>query len=343
MVILAGDIGGTSTRLACFELDAGRLRTDKVERYASRDYAGLEEIVRLFTRAHRVPISHAAFGIPGPVRAGEVITPNLPWVVSQAGVTSELGIDAAWLINDLEANAYGISMLEPRDFASINSGVIDARGNVAVISAGTGLGEAGAVWDGARLHPFACEGGHADFAPRDELETELLLYLRRRTGHVSWERVVSGPGLCGIYEFLRDAGRGTEQPWVRERMRDGDAAAVISEAALAERCELCSRALDLFVSLYAAEAGNFALKLLATGGVYLGGGIAPKIVQKLKAPGFMRSFSNKGRMQELLETIPVSVILNEAAGLLGAARFAVLRAGLPDPGRVGVQPGRPPG
>lgn len=332
MVILAGDIGGTSTRLACFELDAGGLRSGKVEKYASRDYAGLEEIVRLFTGAHRVPISHAAFGIPGPVRAGEAATPNLPWVVTQTGVARELGIDAAWLLNDLEANAYGISLLEPRDFAPINAGVVDPRGNVAVISAGTGLGEAGAVWDGARLLPFACEGGHADFAPRDELEAELLLHLRKRIGHVSWERVVSGPGLCSIYEFLRDTGRGVEQPWVRERMRGGDAAAAISEAALAGRCGLSARSLDLFVSIYAAEAGNFALKLLATGGVYLGGGIAPKIVEKLTAPEFMRSFSAKGRMRELLETVPVKVIMNDETALLGAARFGVLRAGLPDPG-----------
>lgn len=342
-LILAGDIGGTSARLACFDVEEGRLRADKAERFASRDHSGLEEIVRLFIDAHHLPVSQAAFGIPGPVRAGEVITPNLPWVVSRAGVARELGIDAVWLLNDLEANAYGISVLEPRDFAEINAGIPDARGNIAVVSAGTGLGQAGAIWDGTRLHPFASEGGHADFAPRDELEAELLNHLRVRMGHVSWERVVSGPGLCHLYEFLRDTGRGAEQPWVRERMQGGDPAAVISEAGLSKDCELCARALDLFVSLYASEAGNFALKMLATGGVYLGGGIAPKIARKLQAPAFMRSFSAKGRMRELLESIPVRVILNEAAALLGAARFAALRAGLPDPGRIGVQPGRAPG
>jgi glucokinase len=217
---------------------------------------------------------------------------------------------------------------------SVNTGVADPRGNIAVISAGTGLGEAGAFWDGARLHPFASEGGHADFAPRDTLEAELLLYLRERDSHVSWERVVSGPGLCSIYEFLRDSGRGVEQDAIREQMQRGDPPAVISEAALAGRCGLCTRALELFVSLYAAEAGNLALKFLATGGVYLGGGIAPRIVEKLAAPEFMRSFARKDRMQELLQAIPVRVVLNEAAALLGAARYAVLCAGLPDPAPV---------
>jgi glucokinase len=330
-VILAGDIGGTSARLAFFEVEAGRLRAEKVERYSSRSYRGLGEIVRAFTGAQRGEISIAAFGIPGPVRWGEVITPNLPWVVRRAELAAELGIEAVWLLNDLEANAYGLAALGPEDFATINAGTRDPEGNLAVVSAGTGLGEAGAVWNGQRHKPFAGEGGHASFAPRNALEAELLLYLHERIGHVSWERVVSGPGLCGIYEFLRDSGRGAEQASVREKMRSGDPAAVISGEALAGRCALCVAALDLFVSLYAAEAGDFALKILATGGVYLGGGIAPKIVGKLRTPEFMESFSDKGRMRDLLESIPVSVILNDGTALLGAARFAALHAGLPDP------------
>lgn len=331
-VILAGDIGGTSARLACFELEGGRLRTNKGERYASRSYRGLGEIVRAFTGEQEGEISIAVFGIPGPVRSDEVITPNLPWVVRRAELAAELGIDAVWLLNDLEASAYGLAVLEPEDFAPINRGTRDPEGNLAVVSAGTGLGEAGAVWNGQRHEPFAGEGGHASFAPRNALEAELLLYLHERIGHVSWERVVSGPGLCEIYEFLRGSGRGAERSSVREKMRSGDPAAAISEEALAGRCALCVAALDLFVSLYAAEAGNFALKILATGGVYLGGGIAPRIVGKLRTPEFMDSFSDKGRMRDLLESIPVSVILNDGTGLLGAARFAALRAGLPDPG-----------
>lgn len=337
-LILAGDIGGTSTRLACFRPVGDGLQRDVMKRYPSRDYPGLVEIVRLFVKEHRVPITHAAFGVAGPVRDERVVTPNLAWIVERTELVRALGFDSVWLLNDLEANAYGIPVLGPEDFTVINAGLRDSQGNLAVVSAGTGLGEAGAVWNGSTHEPFAGEGGHASFAPRNELEAELLLYLHRRIGHVSWERVVSGPGLCSIYEFLRDSGRGAEQPSLREEMRGGDPAAVISEAALAERCDLCARALDLFVSLYAAEAGNFALKILATGGVFLGGGIAPKIVRKLGTPEFMRSFSDKGRMRELLETIPVSVILNNETALLGAARFAALRADLPDPG---ARPARP--
>jgi len=334
-VILAGDIGGTSARLARFELKGGRLHTDKVEKFASRNYRRLGEIVRAFLDMHKGEISLAAFGIPGPVRSGEVITPNLPWVVRQAELAAALGIDGVWLLNDLEANAYGLAMLGPEDLAPINAGHRDPQGNLAVVSAGTGLGEAGAVWNGHRHEPFAGEGGHSSFSPRNALEAELLLCLHERIGHVSWERVVSGPGLCTIYEFLRDSGRGAEQPVVREKMQGGDPAAVISSEALAGSDELCADALKLFVSLYAAEAGNFALKILATGGVFLGGGIAPKIVAKLRAPEFMDSFSDKGRMHDLLEAIPVSVILDEGTALLGAARFAALRAGLPDPGTPG--------
>lgn len=333
-MILAGDIGGTSTRLACFELIDGRLRPAIMQKFPSRDYRGLAEIVSAFAAQHRIRIAHAAFGIAGPVRAGRVVTTNLPWIVEQATLAHALGVDAVWLLNDLEANTYGIAMLGAEDFALLNAGAADAQGNIAVIAAGTGLGEAGAVWDGQRLLPFACEGSHADFAPRDELEAELLLHLRQRYEHVSWERVVSGPGLCHLYEFLRDTGRGVEQPWVCERMRNGDPAAVIAEAALAGRCELCVHALDRFVALYAAEAGNLALKVMATGGVYLGGGIAPKIIDKLMAPVFVRSFCAKGRMRGLLEAMPVRVVLNDETALLGAARYAALRAGRPDPGRT---------
>jgi len=331
-MILAGDIGGTSARLARFEVEGGGLRTDKFEKYPSRNFRRLGEIVRAFMDTHKGEISVAAFGIPGPVRSGEVITPTLPWVVRQAELAAALGIDRVWLLNDLEANAYGLAMLGREDLAPINAGHRDPQGNLAVVSAGTGLGEAGVVWNGHRYEPFAGEGGHSSFAPRDALEAELLLHLHRRMGHVSWERVVSGPGLCGIYEFLRDSGRGAEQPSVREEMQTRDPAAAISAAALTGRCALCAAALDLFVSLYAAEAGNFALKILATGGVFLGGGIAPKIVDKLRAPEFMDSFSDKGRMRDLLGAIPVGVILNEGTALLGAARFAALRAGLSDPG-----------
>jgi glucokinase len=329
-LILAGDIGGTSTRLACFRAEGGRLHRLAMKNYPSREHSGLVEVVRLFMEEQRVPVACAAFGVAGPVRDGRVVTPNLAWIVERGELVRALGFESAWLLNDIEASAYGIPVLDADAFASVQTGAPDPRGNIAVIAAGTGLGEGGAVWDGRVRQPFAGEGGHASFAPRDALETELLLHLRERLGHVSSERVVSGPGLCRVYEFLKATSRGKEQSWVREAMKSEDPAALISRTALEGRCELCSRALDLFVSLYAAEAGNLALKLLATGGVYLGGGIAPKILSRLQKPEFLRSFSGKGRMRELLETIPVSVILDDETALLGAARCAALRAGLLD-------------
>jgi glucokinase len=200
-------------------------------------------------------------------------------------------------------------------------------GNQAVIAAGTGLGEAGMYWDGTKHHIFACEGGHSDFAPRNELEIELFRYLCARYGHVSYERIVSGPGLVNVFQFLRDTGRGDEPKWLTDEMQNSDPAAAVSRAALNGKCPLCEHALDLFISIYGAEAGNLALKLFATGGVYLGGGIAPKLVSKLAGPLFMQAFVGKGRMQGLLESMPVKVITNEQTALMGAARCAVARAG----------------
>jgi len=322
MLVLAGDIGGTSTRLAYFETDAGKPVPLAEGRFPSRDAGSLEEIVGRFAGEHGLAAERACFGIAGPVRHGRVRTPNLPWSVDAGELARTVGLGEVRLINDLEANAYGIDLLEEEDFVTLNAGVVDPTGTIAVVSAGTGLGEAVAYWDGAEHHPFASEGGHADFAPRNELEAELLLYLRAEHGRVSTERVVSGPGLRNIYRFLRDARHQPETPAVVEAIREGDPPAAITRAALAGECHLCGQTLDLFVSLYGAEAGNVALRSLATGGIYLGGGIAPKIVERLKGPGFMQAFTAKGRLSPLLETIPVRVILNERTALLGAARCA---------------------
>jgi glucokinase len=324
-MILAGDIGGTSTRLAFFAVQDGRLQAVVEKTYPSREYQGLEEVVRAFVSAHELAIAHACFGIAGPVRHGCVETPNLPWIVDAGHLAHELGVKTVDLLNDLEANAYGIAALEANDFVVLNHGAPNASGNAAVIAAGTGLGEAGLYWDGTQHHPFACEGGHADFAPQNELQVELLLYLRKKFGHVSWERVVSGPGLHNIYGFLRDTGRGEEPAWLVEAMRQKDPSAVISQAGLEGRSALCAQALDLFVLLYGAEAGNLALKIMATTGVFVGGGIAPKIIRKLQGPAFMEAFAAKGRFKWLLETIPVRVILNDKTALLGAARYAALQ------------------
>src|SRR5262245_31647633 len=338
-MILAGDIGGTSTRLALFEINGGKLAAiAPPQKFHSAEHKGLNEIVAAFvdaqTRAGKAPpIEHAAFGIAGPIRDGKVRTSNLPWVVDAAQLAAQLKVADVHLLNDLEANAYGIAELAPADLVTLNEGVEDRNGNEAVISAGTGLGEAGIFFDGKQLHPFACEGGHGDFAPRNELEIELLRHLQKKlagtgNGHVSCERVLSGQGLVNIYEFLRDTGRGKEAPEVAAAMESGDPAAAISKAALDGSSPLCIQALDMLVAIYGAEAGNLALKIMATRGVYVGGGIAPKIISKLKEPRFMTAFCDKGRLKPVLELIPVRVITNDLTALLGAARYAAVEAGL---------------
>ncbi|HEX5463169.1 MAG TPA: glucokinase [Burkholderiales bacterium] len=327
-MILAGDIGGTSTRLALFKADGGRLTMVANQTYPSADYDSLAAVVQRFSEEHSHDIDHATFGVAGPVRDGQAKASNLPWLVDSVRLEDELGVKAVGLINDLEANAYGVAMLDADDFTVLNAGEQGASSNAAIIAAGTGLGEAGLYWDGKRHHPFASEGGHADFAPRNELEIELLRYLLRKHDRVSYERVLSGPGLHGIYEFLRDTGHGTESKRIADAMRADDPAAVISTAAVAGECRLCADALDMFVAFYGAAAGNLALKMMARAGVYLGGGIAPKIIEKLKRPSFMEAFVAKGRMRELLAEIPVRVIMNDQTALRGAARCAALRAGL---------------
>jgi glucokinase len=327
-MILAGDVGGTSTRLAFFTVESGRVNLVLEKVYPSRGHKSLDEIVVEFVSHHRLAIEHACFGIAGPAEHGRVETPNLAWIVDQETLARELRIPTAWLINDLLANTYGMLALEDKEFAVLNAGAPNAVGNVAVISAGTGLGEAGAYWDGNRYHPFACEGGHADFAPRNELEIDLLRYLIEKFGHASCERVVSGPGLRNIFNFLRDTGRGEAPDWLLAEMQEKDPSAVIALAALDGRSELCVKSLDTLISCFGAEAGNLALKMLATGGVFIGGGVAPKIIQKLREQSFMDAFTQKGRFKHLLESIPVRVILNDKAALFGAARYAALQASL---------------
>lgn len=326
--MLVGDIGGTNTRLAFVEVVERQFHTIVYERFPSRVYANLDAIVETFLSAHGQTIHHACFGVAGPVRHGRCEATNLAWVVDAQRLAAIIGLDAVWMLNDLEANAYGIGALTADDFVTLNEGLPDADGNAAVIAAGTGLGEAGLYWDGKQHWPFATEGGHTDFAPRDDFQVELWRYLLGRFKRVSWERVLSGPGLQNIYAFLRDTGRREEPVWLKEDMQQGDPAAVISQVALAGKADICIQALEVFVSLYGAEAGNLALKVMATGGVFVGGGIAPKIVDKLTDTTFMRAFTAKGRMTPMLEATRVRVILNDQTALLGAARCAALRASL---------------
>jgi glucokinase len=326
-MILAGDIGGTKVNLAFFEVAGQKLVPGPEAKFPSRDFASLEDIVRQFLAAHRLTVEYAAFGIAGPVKKGRSQLTNLPWVVDTRALAAVLGITYAYLINDLEANAYGIGALAPQDFLALNPGEDGASGNAAIIAAGTGLGEAGLFWDGHRHHPMACEGGHGDFAPRTDLDIEVFKFYRAQFGRVSWERVLSGPGLFNIYKFFRDTKREEEPAWLAEELRRGDPSAVISRVALESRAEICVRALSLFVNYYGVEAGNLALKIMSTGGLYIGGGIAPKILPKLRDGTFMKAFMEAGRMSQLLAAMPVRVILNDKTALLGAARLAAARAG----------------
>jgi len=326
-MILAADVGGTNTRVALFDADDVRHAAVEVT-VASRAHDSLESILRPFLTAHASSVDAVGIAAAGPVRDGCCETTNLPWVIDATLLGRDIGTDRVWLVNDLEATAHGIGSLGPEDFAVLNAGVPHPGGNAAVIAAGTGLGEAGLYWSGERYQPFASEGGHTSFSPRDARESDLLAYLRRNWSHVSWERVLSGPGLLNLYRFLRDSGGIEEPPWLANALGAGDPAAVISEAARQRRVALCEQTMDLFVSLYGAEAGNLALKLLATGGVYVAGGIAPRNIARMTDGTFMRAFVAKGRMGPLLERIPVRVIINDKTALLGAARVAAERGRL---------------
>jgi glucokinase len=254
-----------------------------------------------------------------------VETSNLPWIIEQSKLAKQIHLPSTILINDLEASAWGVGALLAGDFVALNQVSGPTIGNQAVIAPGTGLGEAGLFWDGSHHHVFACEGGHTDFAPQDELQIALLQFLRARFGHVSYERILSGPGLVNVYEFLVESEGGADSAELSAQIKSGDAAAAISNAALDGSSALAGKAMDVWVAAFGAEAANLGLKVMATGGLFLAGGIAPKILSRLTGPGFMQAFLNKGRLRPLVEAMPVQVVTNDKAGLLGAARCASVR------------------
>ncbi|MBI4809272.1 MAG: glucokinase [Nitrosomonadales bacterium] len=320
-LVIAGDIGGTKTRLAIVEVGDTQVRIEREAEFPSRSFATFEALLADFLRDAQTP-EHAAFGIAGPVLGRAVRTTNLPWYIEADVLQQRFGFKSCALLNDLEAMAHGLPALGGMDLLTLQQGEPGAHGNAAVIAAGTGLGEAGLFWDGLRHHPYATEGGHSSFSPQDEVEMELLRYLQRRYAHVSWERVVSGMGLLDLHDFLRIHRKAALPPWLAEEMRSGDAAAAISRAALAGSDDVCVETLDRFVQLYGAEAGNLALKTMSRGGLYVGGGIAPKILPLLQRDAFLQAFLSKGRMRHVLEAMPVRVILNDRATLYGPALCA---------------------
>lgn len=316
--ILAGDIGGTKTNLALFQFTREGFLILKESRYATRDFNHAKEIIDKFQLGHNFP-DKVCFGAAGPVRGGKVKITNVEWELDSNDLSGHLNNRPVYLINDLEATAYGLAMLEEKDILTVFEPTQKIDGNIVLIAPGTGLGEAGLYWDGHHYHPFATEGGHCDFAPRTETDTELYLHLHAKFGHVSWERLVSGNGIINTFSFLRDRKDRDVPSWLAEKMLNQDSAAVISR--YAEEVPVCRETMSLFFRFLAAEASNLALKLKATGGVYIGGGILPKIIKLLVQDIFLQTFRDSGRMKFLLETIPVKIILNERAALLGAAYY----------------------
>ena len=329
-MILAGDVGGTKVHLALYDFAGGKLRPVRDQKFPATEFPSLEAVVEKFLgdgQGERSQIVAACFGCPGPVRNGSIQLTNLPWKLTDNALEQSLGIKHIFLINDLEANGYGIPELAPESIVTLYEGDASAVGHRGLIAAGTGLGEALLIWDGKTHRPIPSEGGHADFAARYDREIALLQYLRHQLhGRVSWERVVSGMGIQNVYKFLRDAEKMDEPAWLKQRMTEEDPNAVIGECAENGSSELCADTMTMFARAYGAEAGNLALKVLAAGGMYLGGGIAPKSLKMLGSGDFVTAFLAKGRLRPVLETIPVRVILDETCALLGAAAYAEARA-----------------
>lgn len=324
--LLAGDIGGTKTTLAIFSGESG-LHTPLFEKtFPSADYGSLDEIIQEFRATVTVPVSQACFGVAGPVVQGRASITNLPWKMTEEALAARCGFSRVFLLNDLVSIANAVPILNADDVLTLNEGKPVDGGAIAVIAPGTGLGEAYLTWDGSAYHAFASEGGHTDFAPTNDLEMDLLRYLCKKFTRVSYERVCSGIGMPNIYAFLKDTGVATEPAWLAERMAaTDDPNPVIVQSALEQPgdCPICAETLRLFVSILGAEAGNMALKVLAAGGVYLGGGIPPRILPLLKSEAFLTAFRNKGRFSAMLKEFPIHVILNPKSALFGAARYGL--------------------
>ena len=331
-MILAGDVGGTKVHLALYQFAAGKLVLSREERFPAAEYACLEDVVNTFLakgQESKDQIMASCFGCPGPVRDGRLKLTNLPWALDARDLQRSIGIQHIFLINDLEANGYGIPELAKDKVCSLREGDPAALGHRGLISAGTGLGESVLVWDSQRRQhiPLPSEGGHVDFSPRNEREIALLNYLRRTlNGRVSFERVVSGIGIRNVYAFLRDDQKMEEPSWLRERMASEDPNAVIGTCAEDGSSEICVETMNIFAAAFGAKAGNLALTLLAAGGIYLGGGIAPKVLKVMQNGKFTDAFLDKGRMRPILEAIPVRIILDDSCALLGAAAYAEARA-----------------
>ena len=322
MIVLAGDVGGTKTNLALYDRHGSGLIPVRETSLQSRQFDSLEAAIQRFLESGpRQSVDAACLGVAGPVVEGRCVATNLPWIIDEQALSRAIPAAKVRLLNDLEAAGYGVLVLPANELRTLQAGV-PKRGSMAVIAAGTGLGEAMIVREGERHVVIATEGGHTDFAPRGDLEEDLLKYLRKEFGRVSVERILAGPGFFNLYRFLRDTGWAKESPEVADKVRSGDPAAVITSRASSDGDPLCVKVVEMFVSIYGAEAGNLALKTLAVGGVVVAGGIAPRIIDWMTTGHFMTAFKDKGRLSPLMDGIPVQVALNPKAPLLGAAEVA---------------------
>ena len=321
-LILAGDIGGTKTNLAIFQQDGSGMKTMFEKTYHSKEYDSFSPLIKDFLQLNQVgKPQRICLGVAGPVINGIVDATNLAWELEISRIRTDTEIDQVGMINDLEATAYGLAGLTPNDFVNVHPGE-NIPGNLSIIAPGTGLGEAGLFWDGKIFHPFPTEGGHSDFFPRNEIDMELFKFLRDKFGHVSWERVLSGPGIVNIYTFLRDV-KGMEEPsWLRDKMKVEDPSATISQAAMEENCGIAIETLHLFVAYLAMESSSLILKHKSTGGLLIAGGIPPKILPFLNdGQVFLFHFLHSGRLKHLLEKVPIKIILNQKTPLIGAACY----------------------
>lgn len=321
--VLAADVGGTKTNLALFQIEKGKLVSLKNQRYPTSDHQSFVKAIRQFHDDKVSQIDCACLGVAGTVDGDKVRGVNFAWEIDAKKLEKDLKIKKVLLINDLQANAYGLSALQNDDFITLSKGKIN-EGNAAIIAPGTGLGEAGMFWDGSSYHPYATEGGHCNFSPNNEIDLELWKFLNKKFDHVSWERLVSGQGIINIYDFVRKFRKKKEPKWLTEELKIDHSAKIISAAAIEKKDAVCVETLQLFIKYLAVESSQLALKTKATGGIYIGGGIAPKILELIDKKEFYKNFINAGRMEHLLKTIPVKVVLNDKTALLGAAYYAAM-------------------
>jgi glucokinase len=319
MILLCGDIGASNSRLAIIEVEKQKIHFVSKEFLKNSEFSDFHQTLHHFKKKHSLKIDGACFGVAGPVENGRVQITNLPWNMSELEIAHFLEIKSAYLINDLEGIAYGISSLDKSDCKEILPGRT-SLGTRAVIAPGSGIGEAILFWDGKSHRPMPTEGGHCSYSPTSPIQLELLEYLFKRYSHVSWERVLSGPGLLNIYEFLRDTQKATEKLSIQSSSQ-------ISEGALNQSDPLCLKAVELFFEILATEAGNLALKCLPAGGLYIAGGITPKLLKLLDKKAFAKCFYHKGRMNEILKNFSVTLILSEDVGIRGAAKYFLERSG----------------